>query len=369
MNVKTIMMGATGVISLLLVVSCGRKQGASETPPQKYPTVVLSPQSVDLQRVFPVTVRGKEDVEIRPRVEGFIDAIYVDEGSVVKKGQALFKINSPKSEQDLTTANAAVKSAEATVNNAKLNVDRIKPLADEGIVSNKQLETYQYAYESALASLAQSKAVLKNAKITMSWTTVSSPVAGVVGRIAYRQGSLVNSTNSLTTVANVGNVFAYFSLNEKLLMDWLKGLQGKTQAEKIKNLPPVNLILADGSEYEAKGKIETISGVVDITTGSANFRAEFPNEHGHLRSGTSGKIVIPEHMDSVLIIPQKCTVQLQDRYLVYKVQGDSVLQKNIEVLPTPDGKQYVVTAGLSFGDRIVTDGVITLKDGQKIAVE
>ncbi|WP_080903799.1 efflux RND transporter periplasmic adaptor subunit [Parabacteroides sp. Marseille-P3160] len=369
MNVKVITLGVTGALSLLLMNSCGRKQESAETPPQKYPTEVLSAQSAELQQIFPVTIRGREDVEISPRVDGFIDAIYVDEGSVVRKGQALFKINSPKSEQDYNTAKAAVESAQASVNTAKLNVDRIRPLAEEGIVSQVQLQTYENAYKSALAAKAQTDAALANARATLSWATVTSPVDGVVGTITYRLGSLVNSANILTTVANIGDVYAYFSMNEKTLMNWLKGLPGTTQAEKIKQLPPVSLILADGSEYEAKGKIETISGVVNVTTGSANFRAQFPNEHGLLRSGTSGRIVIPQHMDSVLVIPQKSTTQLQNKYLVFKVQGDSVVQKTIEVLPMPDGKRYVITEGLSAGDRIVTDGAITLKNGQKIAVE
>lgn len=328
--------------------------------------MLVSKQSTTLQTTYPVTIKGKEDIEIRPRIDGFIDAIYIDEGSAVRKGQSLFKINSPETEQALTTAQAAVTAAEAQVATAKLNVDRITPLAEKGIVSNVQLETFKNTYASALASKAQADASLKNAQAKLGWTNVTSPVDGVVGEIPYRLGSLVNNQNVLTTVANTSNVFAYFSLNEKALNDFLGLLEGKTQAEKIKNAPQVVLTLANGTVYPEKGTIETITGTVNVTTGTANFRAEFPNKEGHLRSGTSGKIAIPRVLDDVIVIPQKATFAQQDKVLVYKVQADSVIQNIISVLPTPDGRNYVVTGGLKEGEKIVTEGVATLSEGKKI---
>jgi membrane fusion protein (multidrug efflux system) len=368
MNVTKMFWGAA---VLLLLAGCGKKTEApnrNATALSEYPTMVVDIQNTALESVYPVTVRGKEDIEIRPRIDGFIDAIYIDEGSVVRKGQSLFKINSPQAEQALTTARAAVSSAEAQVNTAKLNVDRMKPLADKGIVSQVQLETYQNAYTSALAMKEQAKASLLNAQATLSWTDVTSPVDGVTGAIPYRQGSLVNNQYVLTTVANTSNVFAYFSLNEKALTGFLNTLEGNTQAEKIKNAPEVSLILADGAVYQEKGKIETITGTINITTGTANLRAEFPNKQGILRSGISGKIVIPRTLDNIILIPQKATFAQQDKVLVYKVQGDSVVQKAISVISVPDGKTYAVTDGLNSGDRIVTDGVATLNNGKKIKV-
>lgn len=370
MNVKKIVFGAT---ALMVMVSCGNKNsnplGETNTEPQPYPTTVLQNQTTVLENVYPVTIRGKEDIEIRPRIDGFIDAIYVDEGSVVRRGQSLFKINSPSAEQAVTTARAAVESAQAQVNTAQLNVDRIKPLADKGIVSAVQLDTYQNALLSSKAAHAQAKAQLANAQATIGWTNVTSPVDGVVGTIPFRQGSLVNSSNTLTTVANTSNVFAYFSMNETEVMEFLNTLEGKTQAEKIKNSPEITLILKDGTVYPEKGKLETITGTVNETTGTANFRVEFPNKSGVLRSGTSGRISIPRHLDDVFVIPQKATFAQQDKVLVYKVQGDSVVQSIISVIPTPDGKNYAVTDGLSDGDRIVIDGIITLSNGKKIIAQ
>ncbi|MBB4035579.1 membrane fusion protein (multidrug efflux system) [Dysgonomonas hofstadii] len=370
MNVKKIVLGAT---ALVVMTSCGNKNanpfGQQDTSPQEYPTQVLSEQDVQLENVYPVTIKGQEDIEIRPRIDGFIDAIYVDEGSVVRKGQILFKINSPSSEQTVNTAKAAIESAQAQVNTAKLNVDRIRPLADKGIVSVTQLNTYENSYQTALATLAQAKATLANANATLGWTNVSSPVDGVVGSIPYRLGSLVNSNNTLTTVSSTSNVFVYFSINEKELVSMLDGLEGKTQAEKINNLPEVTLIMADGTIYPEKGKIKTVTGQVNVTTGTVNFRADFPNKQGILKSGFSGKISIPKHIDNALLIPQKATYTRQDKFLVYKVQGDSVVSTMITVTPTPDGQSYVVTNGLKAGDRIVEDGIITLSNGKKIIVK
>ncbi|MDU1891316.1 MAG: efflux RND transporter periplasmic adaptor subunit [Dysgonomonas sp.] len=367
MKAKMILSGA---IALLGLASCGNSsQTKQETQNQEYPVMTISRQDANMQSVYPATIKGQEDIEIKPRIDGYIEAIYVDEGSVVKAGQVLFKINSPSSEQALTSAKAAVSSEKAQVNTAKVNVDRYRPLAEKGIVSEVQLQTYENAYETAFASLQQAEATLKNAQATISWTTVTSPVDGVVGSIPYRKGSLVNNSNTLTTIANTGNVYAYFSLNERKLMDFLDGVEGTTQSEKIKNMESVSLILADGSEYEQKGRIETITGTVNLTTGSANFRAEFSNKSGKLRSGASGKIIIPKTLCDVFIIPQKATFSQQDKVLVYKLEGDSVKQQIISVQSMPNGQDYAVTAGLSDGDKIVSDGVATLRNGAKIAIK
>lgn len=366
MKMKKIVMG--GVV-LFLLVSCGKKQETTREDEKPYPVEVLKEQEVELQDIYPVSIKGQEDIEIRPRIDGFIDAINIDEGSVVKKGQSLFKINSPQAEQSLKTAKASVKSAQARVNTADINVRRIKPLAEQGIISNVQLATAQDSYESAIADLEQAQATLENAQATMSWTNVQSPVDGFVGAIPYRLGSLVNSSNVLTTVANTNSVFAYFSLNEKELRAFMSGLEGSTQSEKIKSIPEVSLVLADGTTYPEKGKISTITGVIDVTTGSANFRAEFPNKHGELKSGTSGRIIIPHRLHNIFVIPQKATFAQQDKILTYVVEGDSVVQKVISVVSTPDGKEYAVIDGLKAGEKIVLDGIATLSNGRKIKVQ
>jgi membrane fusion protein (multidrug efflux system) len=362
------MMGGALIASTLLV-SCKQTRGLQQAATGTYPVAAVGRQDVTLESVYPVTIKGKMDIEIRPRIDGFIDAIYVDEGSVVKAGQTLFKINSPATVQALTTAQAAVVAADAQLATAQLNVARFRPLAEKGIVSQVQLQTYENALASAKAAKEQAQAQLKNAKAQLSWTDVSSPVDGVVGTIPYRKGSLVNNSYVLTTVADINNVFGYFSMNEKDLSKFLETLEGTTQAEKIKNAPPITLTLADGTVYPEKGKLETIAGVLDQSTGSANFRVEFPNPQGQLRSGTSGVIDIPRHLSQVLLIPQQATFAQQDKVNVYKLQGDSVVRKTIDVIPTPDSKSFVVTGGLNQGDKIVTDGLATLSEGMKIKVK
>lgn len=359
-----------GISILLTLAACSKKnENKTNTSPQEYPVLKILKQDATLQSVYPVTIKGQEDVEIRPRVEGYINAIRVDEGSIVRKGQTLFQIDSPESEEKLSMAEAALNSAQAELNTAKVNVERIRPLAEKNIVSTTQLLTYENAYKTALAKLRQSEATLKSAQATMSWVNVTSPVDGVVGTISYRIGSLVSKTDILTTVASTNNVFAYFSLNENELKLFLDKAEGKTQSEKIRNLPFVNLQLSDESLYSEKGKIQTISGIIDVSTGSANFRAEFPNKEGKLRSGASGKVIIPEQIAGAIIIPQKATFAQQDKVLVYKLQGDSVKQTIVFVTEMPDGKNYVVTDGLADGDQIISDGIATLSDGKKVGIK
>ncbi len=359
------------VLLAILAVSCGKKKkesaAAAQQAPAQYPTETVTPGTAVLHNDYPVRLKGEEDIEIRPRVEGTILKILVDEGSVVRKGQPLFTIDSPASVEGVASAQASLASAQATLASAQLDVDRMSPLAEKGIISQVQLEAYRNQHKTAQAAVEQAQAALDQARATLSWTTVTSPVDGVVGTIPYRQGSLVSSSSLLTTIANSGNIMAYFSLNEKELLDLLSRYPGRTQAEKIAGMPPVFLTLADGREYNQPGVLRTISGVVDDYTGSANFRAEFPNPTGLLRSGMSGTVSIPRTLNNVILIPQKATFSQQDKTLVYKVQGDSVVQTAVTIEPDSDGQNYVVTKGLRNGDEIVTDGVATLSNGKKIA--
>lgn len=328
--------------------------------------MVMQPEDVTLETTYPVNIKGQIDVEVRPRIDGFIKQIYITEGSTVRKGQSMFKIDSPSAEQGVVAAQSALTSAQATLSTAKINVDRMRPLADKGIISITQLQTYENQYASAQATYASAQATLRQAQSVLSWTNVVSPADGIVGSIPYREGNLVNSANVLTTIADTRNVFAYFSINEKQLMALSTSLEGKTLQQKARNMPPVTLTLADGSAYSEPGKIEAISGVVNPATGAATLRAEFPNKLGLLRSGASGRIAIPRILTGVFRVPQKSTMSMQDKTLVYKVQGDSVVRTVITVEPTPDGQDYAVTGGLAEGDRIVSDGIATLSQGMKI---
>ncbi|MBF4505406.1 efflux RND transporter periplasmic adaptor subunit [Flavobacterium sp. JLP] len=360
----------------VIITSCGNKNdqaaqaGAAQV--KEYKTLVLQPESATLNTDFPASIQGQQNIEIRPRVEGYIDKIFVDEGAVVKAGQPLFKISAPEYEQQVRTAAASIKSAQAEVSAAKLAVNKVRPLVEKGIISKYDLESAQYTYESAAANLAQANAALVNAKTNLGYTTVTSPVNGVVGSIPFRLGSLVssNTAEALTTVSSIGNVYAYFAMNEKALLNFTQSGSGTTIAQKIKQFPPVSLLLSDGSEYTEKGRIETVNGLINTETGSVNIRARFANPKGIIRSGSSTTVRIPNEVKDAMIVPQSATFELQDKIFVVTVGKDGKTKNvNITKLENTAGNYYVVTSGLKAGDQIVLEGVASLKEGSEIKTQ
>lgn len=370
---KTTMQIGLLFLSGLTLASCGNKKEeanqAAAPQVQEYKVVTLEPRSATLNTDFPASIQGQQNIEIRPRIEGYIEKIYVDEGAVVKAGQPLFKINDPQYEQAVRTANAGIKTAQAAVSTAKLAVVKVKPLVEKDIVSKYELESAQYTYESALAELSQARAALVNAKTNLGYTTVTSPVNGVVGSIPFRLGSLVSSatTDALTTVSSIGNVYAYFALNEKLLLAFTKDSTGTSFAQKISKLPQVSLLLSDGSTYAEQGRIETVNGLINTETGSANIRARFPNANGVIRSGSSATVRIPNTVANKIIIPQSATFELQDKRFAVTVGKDGKTKNvNLTVMENTAGNYYVVESGLKAGDQIVLEGVAALKEGTPI---
>ncbi|TPG40891.1 efflux RND transporter periplasmic adaptor subunit [Flavobacterium pectinovorum] len=357
----------------VIIVSCGKNDKSAQAggAPQvkEYKTLTLQQKSTTLYTDYPASIQGQQNIEIRPRVEGYIDKIYVDEGAVVRAGQPLFKISAPEYEQQVRTAAASIKSAQASLSSAKLAVNKVKPLVDQGIISKYDLESAQYTYDSALATLAQANAALVNAKTNLGYTTVTSPVDGVVGSIPFRLGSLVssNTADPMTTVSSIGNVFAYFAMNEKTLLNFAQSGSGTSLAQKIKQMPPVSLLLSDGSTYDEKGRIETVNGLINTETGTVNIRARFSNPKGIIRSGSSTTVRIPNEVKDVILIPQSATFELQDKIFAVTVGKDGKTKNvNITKLENTAGNYYVVTSGLKAGDQIVLEGVAALKDGSEI---
>lgn len=374
-NMKTTIRLALLLSFGAVLASCGGKDdkaaqaAAAAAMPQQYPVFAVSAQATTLNSDYPATIQGIENVDIRPKVDGFIEKIFVDEGAVVKEGQLLFTINAPQYEQQVRTAAAAISSAEADVNAAQLQVNKTKPLVDKDIISKYELESAQLTLQSRRAALAQAKAALVNAKVNLGYTRITSPVNGVVGTLPFKAGSLVSGTSAqpLTTISNTAKVYAYFSLNEKQLLDFSSTYKGKTLAEQMKNIPPVTLVLADGSIYAQNGRIESINGQINTSTGSASLRATFPNASSQLKNGASALVRIPQHIDNVILIPQKSTTDLQGKKFVY-VLGDSakVVNTPIEVMQVTKDKFYVVTKGLKAGDKVVLEGFQSLRDNTKI---
>lgn len=363
-----------GMSLALALASCGnneeaKKAAAAAAAPQVYPIFTIQAQETELNTDYPATIEGIQNIEVRPKIDGFIQKILVDEGASVKKGQLLFTIFAPQYEQEVRTAKAAVVSAEADVSAAQLQVNKTRPLVEKEIISKFDLDAAELTLKSKKAALAQAKAALVNAKVNLGYTAVTSPVNGIVGSIPYRNGSLVSSqsTQPLTTVSNTAKVYAYFSLNEKQLLDFANSYQGKNLAEQMKNIPPVSLILADGTEYAKDGKIESINSQINTGTGAASLRATFPNPTFLLKSGSSASVRIPKTINQAVLVPQKSTMDVQGKKFVYVI-GDSskVINTEIEVLNVPKDKFFVVTKGIKPGDKIVLEGFQTLKDGVKI---
>jgi membrane fusion protein (multidrug efflux system) len=362
------------ILSGLLLVSACNSQGKQndnhlDQGTQSYKVLTLQPRSATLNTDYPASIQGLQNIEIRPKVDGFVEKIYVDEGSMVKRGQLLFKINAPQYQQEVRTAEAGIKTAEADVSTAKLQVDKVKPLVEKEIISHYELESAQNTLQSKEAALAQAKATLENARVNLGYTTITSPVDGVIGSLPYKLGSLVTSTTTepLTTVYNTATVYAYFAMNEKQLLDFSSDSSNTSLQAKLNHMPKVTLILSNGIPYEHTGKIETVNGQINTATGSANFRAAFVNPKGLLHSGSSATVRIPTFLKSGIIIPQNVTYQLQDKRFAYVVDGQNKIKNVvIEVMDNTPGQFYVVTSGLKGGDRIVIESVSNIKDGTEI---
>jgi membrane fusion protein (multidrug efflux system) len=363
----------SAILGLLIIIApaCrnpGNGQPIAGDPAQPYPVFAIKTSPATLQTEYPATLQGQQNIEIRPKIDGYIEHIYIDEGATVKKGQLLFKINAPQYEQDVKNALAAINSAEADVNTAKLQVEKTRPLVEKEIISEYELKSDEEALKVKEAVLLQAKTTLANAQTNLSYTTVTSPVDGVAGMIPYKLGSLVSSTTTqpLTMISNITKVYAYFSMNEKQLLDFSRQYKGSTVEAKLKQLPPVTLILPDKTEYPEKGQVLAMSGLINSETGAATFRATFPNPLGLIRSGGSAVITIPVSINNALLIPQQSTYELQGKRFVYRVDGDKVTSAEITTMADPAGQYFVVTDGLKPGDKVVFEAATPIPDGTKI---
>lgn len=351
----------------LALVSCGSKKGGMPQASNDYAVVTLKPAEAELNTSYPATIKGQQDIEIRPRVAGFITKLCVDEGDFVRKGQPLFLIDKVQYEAAVRSAEANVKALQATVSTQELTVDNKRVLREKGIISSYDMEMAENTLKSAKAQLAQAQAQLVSARNDLSYCTVTSPSDGVVGEIPYRVGSLVSSSTQepLTTVSNIAQMYVYFAMTEKQLLDLTRETGGVSEA--ISKMPAISLVLADGTTYGETGTVSNVSGVIDQTTGSVNMRATFNNPGRILRSGGTGSVLIPVTTKDAILVPQKATYELQDKKFVYVVgAGNKVKSTEITVLPQNNGTNYVVTSGVKAGDRIVVDGVTTLKNDQQI---
>lgn len=358
--------------AVAMFVSCqdhqaeGADQASAAVP--EFPVVAIETMDVVSEKIYPATLEGIENIGIRAKVDGYIEQIYVDEGQFVQKGQSLFRLETQALSQSAKAAQSSIQVAEAGVSLAEVEVERLKPLVEKGIVSEMELRTAEASLASAKSRLAEAESQYHSVRENIEYTNIKSPVTGVVGRLPYRRGTLVgrNEVDALTTVSNISEVYVYFAMNEKDFLNFTQSVEGSSMEEKIKSMPEVEFIMANGQRYQHPGKIETVSGQIDPRTGTINFRATFPNPDFILRSGGSGSIAVPTVYENALVVPEQATFERQGQKFVYQLEsGDSLSSKLLDYIAVVDNK-VIVNGGVKEGDRILAAGVGNVRGGMVI---
>lgn len=350
-----------------MLVSCGGGSGKPNFGDNEYAVRTIGVSSTQLETTYPAVFKGQQDVEIRPKVSGFITRINVKEGQTVGAGQVLFEIDNVTYKAAVNQAQASVVSAESQLNTAKLRYENSEKLFANNVIGDFELRSAKNSYETAQATLGQARAALAQAKDQLSFCYVKSPASGVIGAMPYKVGALVSPSivDPLTTVSNGSKVEVYFSMSEKDVIDMTKQYGSLNAA--LTQMPMLKLKLADGSIYESQGRVVKASGIIDPVTGSTYLVADFPNARNILKSGGSGHILMPHTATGAIIIPQVAVVEVQDKYFVYVVGKDNkVKYTEVGIQNVNDGTNYIVTSGLKKGDRIVVDGVTRLNEGMEI---
>lgn len=364
MKIKNCMFVALAALAL---ASCGKKSGGSlaDLQDNEFPVCTVGESSANMQTTYPATIKGIQDVEVHPKLSGYITNVYVHEGQAVRAGQVMFTIDSETYRAAVLQSEAALNTAVAQANTTRLTYLNNKKLFAQHIIGQYELETALNSYKTAEAQVAQARASLVSARETLSWCTVTAPVSGVVGSLPFNKGALVSAQSTLTTVSDVSTVEVFFSMSEPDILSMSK--TAGSVAGVLREIPTVKLQLADGTTYNQPGRVVKMSGVIDATTGAYTLIAHFPNPQGLLKSGGAGQIIVPHVSNNIISIPQEATSQVQDKYFVYKLDKDNkVRYTEIKVNPQNDGVNYVVTSGLNIGDRYVSKGLSKLTDGEQI---
>ena len=349
------------------LTACGGNKSGMPTANNEYAVAKLQTTIANLNTSYPATIKGMQDIEIRPRVAGHVTQLLVDEGDFVRAGQPLFVIDPVQYKAAVEAAQAQVNVVKANLATQKLTVENKRMLFSKQIISQYDRDLAENQLKSVEAQLAQAEASLTNARENLTYCTVTSPSDGVVGSIPYRVGSLVSSSTQkpLTVVSNINKMFVYFSMTENQLLGMTRDHGGINAAKD--SLPALSLVLSDGSKYNKEGHVTAISGVIEQNTGAVQMRATFDNAEHLLRSGATGSILIPVIDENAIMVPQKSTFDIQDKKFVYILNNDSTISaREISVLVQNDGTNFVVSEGLKAGETIVVEGVHQLRAGAKI---
>lgn len=364
-------------MTVLMLTGCKKETEKMPQQAMPYPVTEVTQRDVTGYDEFPAQIQGINNNDVRAKIQGYITQVLVDEGQYVGRGQVLFRLETNTLSESASAAQAGVQAsranieaAQAAVNAAQVEVNKLIPLVEKNIISSVQLETAkanlmraQSQLSQARAGHSQANAGLKEVQANIGYSVIRSPISGVVGKINQREGSLVgpSSTVPITTVSQTGEVYAYFSMNESEYLDFLSSNEGKTPDEKLKNIPEVDLILANGDVYPEKGKIEAVTGQIDPASGTVQFRVSFDNPNRILSNGNSGTVRIPQKHTAAIVVPQQATFEQQGITYVYKVVQDTAVSTAIETNGAID-RMTIVTSGVKPGDPIVASGVGMLRN-------
>ena len=364
---KSMMKQMITVICSATLAACGNAPAVQTR--SEYQVMDITTSDKELQTTYSAAIRGRQDIDIYPQVSGTLTRLCVEEGQAVCKGQILFIIDQVPYIAALRTAEANVEAAKAGVATSQLTYDSKRELYAQKVVSEFDLKTSHNSLLSAKAQLAQAEAQRINAANNLSYTEVKSPADGVVGTLPYRVGTLVSSgmPKPLTTVSDNSDMYVYFSMTENQMLELTRRYGSKDKA--LAEMPAVSLQLNDRSTYPQEGKIETISGVIDTSTGTVSLRAVFPNKDGLLTSGGSGNVIVPLKKEDCIVIPQAATYELQDKVFVYKVVDGKAQSAPVQVTRVNGGQEYIVENGLQVGDVIVVEGVGLLREGTPVVAK
>ncbi|MEA1849272.1 efflux RND transporter periplasmic adaptor subunit [Chryseobacterium sp. MHB01] len=368
-------------LAALSLVAC-KKEAPKQDGPKPYPVVNVEAKNIVGYQTFPATIQGKVNNDVRAKIQGYITQVLVDEGQYVTKGQPLFRLetnilneNAAASKAGIGAAESNIAAAQAAVSAANVEVNKLKPLVQKNIISNVQLQTAQANLAQAQAQLKQAQAAksqavanYKGVEANIQYSIIRAPISGVIGKLPLKVGSLVGPSDQtpLTTISDTSEIYAYFSMNEKEYFDFLEKSVGATMPEKIKNLPMVELQLANGSIYPEKGRIEAITGQIDPTTGTIQFRVSFTNAQKLLSNGNSGTIRFPQHYDNVLVVPESATYEQQGIVYVYKVdKSDTARNVVVNVIDRIDN-MALIKSGVNKGETVIAAGIGGLKPGTAV---
>lgn len=370
-----------GILLPLAFYACKKDNTQQALPPTAIPVITVEQRTVESFTAFPVSIEGKVNNQVRAKISGYITKVYVDEGQMVSKGQPLFQLetnvlaqNANAARSGVNAAQASISAAEASVTSAQVEVNKLIPLVEKKIISNVQLESAkanllqaQGQLEQAKAAYQQSKSNLSGIQANIDFGVVRSPISGVLGAINFREGSLVGPSDQtpITTVSEIGEVYAYFSMNEAAYFNFMEDTPGETISQKLSNLPDVDLILANGKPYPEKGKIKTVTGQINPATGTIQFRATFSNRDRLLSNGNSGTIHIPKVYPDALIVPESATFEQQGLTFVYKIEKDTARTANV-VISDRSHNLAIIASGLKAGDKVAAQGTGKIRPGAAV---